>query len=259
MKKSLIIGLALLMGVFLAGNAFGQTTYATISGTVHNCDYGSNPQYLVAMVLANGRYMFSNNPVGDFSLEVPLDSNGEIKLQVFAAGFLPFKQVFTPEEATDVDVELLRCLQEEDCIPNEGASVVFLNGLVCGPDDFTATATVCGVSIDSETDEWSNCISVPPGSCSVSIYANTVNCGELELSWTMNFPDDCLTVLFLTLDDDDEVTVQSATICPGDCSTDPEVVFEKVSSSNDASFKIETAGGIEGEGFTLSRKMMQNR
>ncbi|MBN1832246.1 MAG: hypothetical protein JW896_09060 [Deltaproteobacteria bacterium] len=256
MKKSLFIGLAIYMGVFLAGTAFGQTTYATISGTVHNCDYGSNPQNLVAMVLANGQYMFSNNPVGEFSLHVPLDSNGEITLQVFAAGFTPFRKVFTPEEASDVDVTLLRCLQPEIC--SQGASVVFLNNLICGSTHFTATATVCGVSIDSETGEWSDCISVTPGSCNVSVYADAGNCGELELSGTIVFQADCLTVLVFGFIDD-EIDVGVSEICPGDCSTDPDEVFNIVSSSYGASFKIETAGGIEGEGFTLSRIKMQSR
>ena len=44
---------------------------------------------ICAMVLANGQYMFSCNGQGDYVLNVPLDANGQAKLQVYAEGFAP--------------------------------------------------------------------------------------------------------------------------------------------------------------------------
>jgi hypothetical protein len=46
---------------------------------------------ICAMVLASGKSMFSCSPSGPFSLkDLPLESDGAIKLQVYADGFLPF-------------------------------------------------------------------------------------------------------------------------------------------------------------------------
>jgi hypothetical protein len=54
---------------------------------------------LCAMVLANGQYMFSCNAnLGVYDLTVPLDSNGQVTLYVFASGFSPYKKVFDPME-----------------------------------------------------------------------------------------------------------------------------------------------------------------
>ncbi|MCP4352974.1 MAG: hypothetical protein GY795_46580 [Desulfobacterales bacterium] len=47
---------------------------------------------LCAMVLANGQHMFTCDPVGEYSLEVPADDNGQITIFGFADGFKPFKQ-----------------------------------------------------------------------------------------------------------------------------------------------------------------------
>lgn len=58
-----------------------------ISGTISE---GSTP--ICALVLANGQNMFSCNAnLGSFSLDVPLDSKSEITLQIFVAGFQPFR------------------------------------------------------------------------------------------------------------------------------------------------------------------------
>ena len=63
--------------------------WVEISGTAM---YGETP--LCAMVLANGEYMFSCDPDGEFELVVPLDANGEITLFGFCDGFAPSKQIF---------------------------------------------------------------------------------------------------------------------------------------------------------------------
>jgi hypothetical protein len=47
-----------------------------------------------AMVLSNGQYMFSCDGTGDYALNIPLDINGQFKLQVYADGFAPTIQIF---------------------------------------------------------------------------------------------------------------------------------------------------------------------
>jgi len=51
---------------------------------------------LCAMVLANGQYMFSCDPYGEYQLTVPLDPNGEITLFVFVDGLQPYKEIISP-------------------------------------------------------------------------------------------------------------------------------------------------------------------
>ncbi|MBN1830784.1 MAG: hypothetical protein JW896_01595, partial [Deltaproteobacteria bacterium] len=88
-----------------AGSKVMDVTYATEAGTDTptwtriSGSVSSNGTPLVAMVLANGQRMFSNNATlgtGEYDLEVPLDGNGQITLQIFAAGFAPYKMVITP-------------------------------------------------------------------------------------------------------------------------------------------------------------------
>ena len=43
-----------------------------------------------AMVLANGQYRFSCGGAGAFEFDVPLDANGQVKMQVYADGFAPY-------------------------------------------------------------------------------------------------------------------------------------------------------------------------
>ena len=49
---------------------------------------------ICALVLVNGEYMFSCDEEGTYSLEFPLDANGQYKLQVYADGFAPAVQTF---------------------------------------------------------------------------------------------------------------------------------------------------------------------
>jgi parallel beta-helix repeat protein len=49
---------------------------------------------ICAMVLANGQYMFSCDGSGSYALNIPLDNNGQFKLQVYADGFAPVTQTF---------------------------------------------------------------------------------------------------------------------------------------------------------------------
>jgi len=49
-----------------------------------------------ALVLANGQYMFSCDGNGTYSLNVPLDDQGQVTLFAFADGFAPFRVTAAP-------------------------------------------------------------------------------------------------------------------------------------------------------------------
>jgi len=67
-----------------------STGWAVVSGTI-----GDNGTPLCAMILINGQSMFScNENLGRYSLNVPLDSRGNITLQAFVAGFQPHRETF---------------------------------------------------------------------------------------------------------------------------------------------------------------------
>jgi hypothetical protein len=42
------------------------------------------------MVLASGQYMFTCDGTGSYNLDVPLNSNGQVKVQVYADGYAPY-------------------------------------------------------------------------------------------------------------------------------------------------------------------------
>jgi hypothetical protein len=65
---------------------------------------------LCAMALANGQYMFTCDGSGNYSLNIPLDSNGQFKLQVYADGFAPITQKFD-ESSPDNDVRMARAVE----------------------------------------------------------------------------------------------------------------------------------------------------
>jgi hypothetical protein len=77
--------------------------------------YGGNP--VCAMTLANGQYMFTPASTGDFSLNVPLDSKGQITLYVFCSGLAPFKRVIYPQEGQGMRIAL------EKATPGQGMDV----------------------------------------------------------------------------------------------------------------------------------------
>jgi hypothetical protein len=65
---------------------------------------------LCAMVLANGQYMFSCDGTGSYALNIPLDMNGQFKLQVYADGFAPTIQTFDEFQAAN-DVRMARAVE----------------------------------------------------------------------------------------------------------------------------------------------------
>jgi hypothetical protein len=65
---------------------------------------------ICAMVLANGQHMFSCDGSGSYALNVPLDTNGQFKLQVYAQGFAPTIQTFDEFSAVN-DVRMARATE----------------------------------------------------------------------------------------------------------------------------------------------------
>ena len=63
-----------------------------------------------AMVMANGKYMFSCDGSGSYALNIPLDTNGRFKLQVYADGFAPAIQAFDEFQAVN-DVRMTRAVE----------------------------------------------------------------------------------------------------------------------------------------------------
>jgi len=70
----------------------GPPTGVDLTGTVE--DQGGTP--LCSLVLASGQFMFSCNPNGPFSLlDLPTESNGTVKRQVYVDGFFPNVETLT--------------------------------------------------------------------------------------------------------------------------------------------------------------------
>ena len=65
---------------------------------------------ICAMVLANGQYMFTCDGTGNYALNIPLDSNGQFKLQVYADGFAPITQKFDEFQAINI-VRMARAVE----------------------------------------------------------------------------------------------------------------------------------------------------
>jgi len=65
---------------------------------------------ICAMALANGQYTFSCDGTGNYELNIPLDTNGQFKLQVYADGFAPTIQTFD-EFQPDNDVRMARAVE----------------------------------------------------------------------------------------------------------------------------------------------------
>jgi len=81
--------------------------YVAIRGSIL---LGNSGTPLCAMVLANGAYMFSCDGSGNYALSVPLDANGQFKLQVYADGFAPHTARFD-ETQTVNDVRMARAVE----------------------------------------------------------------------------------------------------------------------------------------------------
>jgi hypothetical protein len=65
---------------------------------------------ICAMVLANGQHIFTCDGTGSYALNIPLDTNGQFKLQVYADGFAPTIQTFD-EFSPANDVRMARAVE----------------------------------------------------------------------------------------------------------------------------------------------------
>ena len=83
----------------------GKTIYIAGQILLQN---GQTP--ICAMVLANGKFMFSCDGTGGYFLKIPLDNNGQFKLQVYADGFAPTIQTFDEFKTTN-DVRMARAAE----------------------------------------------------------------------------------------------------------------------------------------------------
>lgn len=80
--------------IYIAGEVLLQNTQTSIC----------------AMVLANGQYMFSCDGTGSYFLKIPLDNNGQFKLQVYADGFAPSIRTFDEFKTTNI-VRMARAVE----------------------------------------------------------------------------------------------------------------------------------------------------
>ena len=62
------------------------------------------------MVLANGQYRFTCDGTGSYNLDIPLDNNGQFKLQVYADGLAPTSQIYDEFSASN-DVRMARAVE----------------------------------------------------------------------------------------------------------------------------------------------------
>ena len=69
------------------------------------------------MVLANGQYMFSCDGTGSYTLNIPLDINGQFKLRVYADGVAPNIQLFDEFSVVN-DVRMARAAECQRCADN---------------------------------------------------------------------------------------------------------------------------------------------
>jgi Tol biopolymer transport system component len=72
--------------IYIAGQVFLQNSQTPIC----------------AMVLANGQHMFSCDGTGSYAMKIPLDNNGQFKLQVYADGFAPSIRKFDEFKTTNI-------------------------------------------------------------------------------------------------------------------------------------------------------------
>ena len=98
------------------------------------------------------------------------------------------------------------------------ASAEFYNDLLCGSSPFTATLTIDGQALTSQTGVYSDCYDFDCGvSLNWSLYANTGACGIITESGTTTLDCNCLKSYILTLSGSTPFIGYVYT-CPGDCS-----------------------------------------
>jgi hypothetical protein len=97
------------------------------------------------------------------------------------------------------------------------AAVRFYNDLKCDDNSFAATLTVCGQTFTSYSTNWSSCEDIAPGTCTVSVHAQTEACGTLSTSGSYTFEEGSVYSIVYTIKD--ENLFLGVNIQTGDCST----------------------------------------
>jgi hypothetical protein len=93
-----------------ASYSLGEEQRALVDGTVKS---GGSP--VCSLALANGQKTFScGDDLGKYSLDVPLDENGNVTLMVFAAGFEPYKEITQVDPDSDGDGVKDRLDEDDD-------------------------------------------------------------------------------------------------------------------------------------------------
>lgn len=124
----------------VSGNEAG---WSLISGTIAE---GTTP--ICAMVLANGQSMFSCNAnLGTYSLDVPLDGNGEITLQIFVSGFQPFRTTVTGDNTVNLVYVFDTNTRQVQNLPPGGGTI-----LLQDPMGFNFTLEVPARAISADTE-----------------------------------------------------------------------------------------------------------
>ena len=138
--------------------------------------------------------------------------------------------------------------------PSGDTSARFFNNLTCGGSNFTATLTLCGTILTSQSGSWSSCQTVASGTCSFSVYADAGACGTISFSDSMSLDSGCIYDFILDIDGANVVLLYIRT-CPGDCTTPtPFSTGTSLESlSDDDSFELLMEVPIEGEGLTRAQ------
>lgn len=101
-KKS--VAVLFVVTLYLLGQKFVMAAeFVPAGGYVY---FGSTS--LCALVLINGQSQFSCDGTGRYDMNVPLNSNGKLTVQVFAAGFEPLREEVTPQQVLEHQVDMIR-------------------------------------------------------------------------------------------------------------------------------------------------------
>ena len=169
-------------------------------------------------------------------------------------GYVPGEGVQVVCDATYNSLGLIvrGCVCEDEEI--EGDTYVrFTNTLDCNGNPYIATFEVCGITLSSETGNWSSCKTVNSGNCTWTLSANTA-CEEIYMAGPVDLDANCIYTWQLTLREG-KSTLSYTWECPGDCSTASpfSMGVSPESLSDDDSFGTFMRLPIDGEGFEIAQ------
>lgn len=91
LHRRLVRPLCLCASIFACATPVSAAERVTVHGKIWLED-----RPVCALVLSHGQSMFSCQPRGEYSLNAPLNAQGELSVSVFATGMAPYKKTFTP-------------------------------------------------------------------------------------------------------------------------------------------------------------------